>query len=109
MCGLIEIKEYIQLYTTAAENAIRAGFDGVELHGAGGFLIDQFTQDVTNKRTDDYGGSIEKRAKFALEIIESISSAIGVSRVSIRFSPWGEFNGMLFLYGLCFIELNCII
>jgi NADPH2 dehydrogenase len=90
---LIEIKDYIRLYTAAAENAIRAGFDGVELHGANGYLIDQFTQDVANKRTDEYGGSIEKRANFALEIIESISNVIGASRVSIRFSPWGEFNG----------------
>jgi NADPH2 dehydrogenase len=95
----IEIKEYIQWYTTAAENAIRAGFDGVELHGASGYLIDQFIQDVSNKRTDDYGGSIEKRARFALEIVDSVANAIGASKVGIRFSPWGDVNGKLFSYG----------
>ncbi|EKM53347.1 uncharacterized protein PHACADRAFT_147821 [Phanerochaete carnosa HHB-10118-sp] len=87
-----EIKEYIGLYGTAAKNAVRAGFDGVELHGANGYLIDQFTQDVTNKRTDEYGGSVENRARFALDVLDAAVKAIGESRVSIRFSPWGEFN-----------------
>lgn len=90
-----EIKDYVQYYTNAAKNAMRAGFDGVEIHNANGYLPDQFLQDVANKRTDEYGGSIENRARFTLEIVDSISSAIGGNKVGIRFSPWGEFNGML--------------
>ncbi|EED82233.1 predicted protein [Postia placenta Mad-698-R] len=89
-----EIKEYIQLYTDGALNAVRAGFDGVELHGASGYLIDQFTQDVSNKRTDEYGGSIENRCRFALEIIESVSKAIGADKVGIKFGPWVTLQGM---------------
>ena len=80
---------------TAAENAIRAGFDGVELHGANGYFIDQFIQDVTNRRTDEYGGTIENRARFVLEVVDSICNAIGGNKVGIRLSPWGEFNGKL--------------
>ncbi|OSX61257.1 hypothetical protein POSPLADRAFT_1146971 [Postia placenta MAD-698-R-SB12] len=89
-----EIKEYVQLYTDGALNAVRAGFDGVELHGASGYLIDQFTQDVSNKRTDEYGGSIENRCRFALEIIESVSKAIGADKVGIKFGPWVTLQGM---------------
>ena len=88
-----EIKGYIAAYTTAAQNAVRAGFDGVELHGANGYLIDQFLQDVSNKRTDAYGGSIENRARFALEIIDSVAGAIGAHRTAIRLSPWGDVQG----------------
>lgn len=88
-----EIKEYVQLYATAAKNAVRAGFDGVEIHGANGYLIDQFTQDTANKRTDDYGGSIENRARFALEVADAVVAAIGESKTGIRLSPWGSFNG----------------
>ncbi|KIJ46846.1 hypothetical protein M422DRAFT_206127 [Sphaerobolus stellatus SS14] len=84
-----EIKEYVQLYIQAAKNAIEAGFDGVEIHGANGYLIDQFIKDVVNKRTDDYGGSIENRARFPLEIIEGVVKAVGEDRTAIRFSPWG--------------------
>ncbi|OSX62236.1 hypothetical protein POSPLADRAFT_1056819 [Postia placenta MAD-698-R-SB12] len=89
-----EIKEYIQLYTTAAINSVRAGFDGVELHGANGYLIDQFLQDVSNKRTDEYGGSIENRSRFALDVIDSVVKAIGPEKVGIRLSPWGTFQSM---------------
>ncbi|KZT71225.1 NADH:flavin oxidoreductase/NADH oxidase [Daedalea quercina L-15889] len=89
-----EIKEYIDAYTNASVNAVRAGFDGVELHGANGFLIDQFLQDVSNKRTDQYGGSVENRSRFALEIIESITKAIGAERTAIRLSPWGYVQDM---------------
>ncbi|OSX62193.1 hypothetical protein POSPLADRAFT_1143343 [Postia placenta MAD-698-R-SB12] len=89
-----EIHEYVQLYTAAATNAIRAGFDGVELHGANGYLIDQFLQDVSNKRTDEYGGSVENRCRFALEIIDSVVKAIGVNKVAIRLSPWSTFQDM---------------
>lgn len=89
-----EVKEYVQLYATAAKNAVRAGFDGVEIHGANGYLIDQFTQDVSNKRTDEYGGSVENRARFALEVAKAVSDAVGEEKTGIRLSPWGAFNDM---------------
>ncbi|EPS98169.1 NADH flavin oxidoreductase/NADH oxidase [Fomitopsis schrenkii] len=89
-----EIKEYFDAYANAARNAVRAGFDGVELHGANGYLIDQFLQDVSNHRTDAYGGSIENRARFALEVIEVIAKAIGPERTAIRLSPWGDVQDM---------------
>lgn len=91
----IEVKEYIQLYAIAAKNAIHAGFDGVEIHGANGYLIDQFTQDMSNKRTDEYGGSIENRTRFALDVTDAVCKAIGESKTGIRLSPWGAFNGWL--------------
>ena len=72
---------------------MRAGFDGVELHGANGYLIDQFLQDVSNRRTDEYGGSIENRSRFALEVIEAVSKAIGQERTAIRLSPWNDVHG----------------
>ncbi|KAJ7850142.1 hypothetical protein B0H13DRAFT_2401508 [Mycena leptocephala] len=89
-----EIKEYVGLYAQAAKNAIEAGFDGIEIHGANGYLVDQFLQDVSNKRTDEYGGSIENRARFALEIIDAVAAAIGAERTAIRFSPWSTFQEM---------------
>jgi len=89
-----EILEYIQLYKQAALNAIEAGMDGVEIHGANGYLIDQFLQDVSNKRTDAWGGSIEKRAKFGLEVSKAVVGAIGAERVGIRMSPFSPFQGM---------------
>lgn len=91
-----EIQEYIALYAVAAKNAIRAGFDGVEIHSANGYLLDQFIQDVTNHRTDEYGGSIENRARFALEVAEAVSKAIGENKTAIRLSPWGKFQGGFF-------------
>ncbi|KAG2057915.1 FMN-linked oxidoreductase [Suillus hirtellus] len=89
-----EIKGYVATYATAAKNAIRAGFDGVEIHGANGYLIDQFMQDVSNERTDEYGGSIENRARFALEITDAVVEAIGAERTGFRMSPWGILSGM---------------
>ncbi|KZP23958.1 NADH:flavin oxidoreductase/NADH oxidase [Athelia psychrophila] len=91
---IAEVREYVQLYATAAENAITAGFDGVEVHGANGYLIDQFTQDVSNQRTDAYGGNIENRARFALEIVDAVVQKVGARRTGIRFSPWGHYNDM---------------
>jgi NADPH2 dehydrogenase len=88
-----EIKEYVATYVTAAKNAIRAGFDGVEVHGANGCLIDQFIQDVTNQRTDEYGGSIENRARFALEVVDAVVEAVGAERTGFRISPWGVISG----------------
>jgi len=91
---LSEIKEFVQLYAQAAENAVEAGFDGVEIHGANGYLIDQFLRDVSNKRTDEYGGSIENRSRFALEVVNAIVERIGAERVGIRLSPWGDVQDM---------------
>ncbi|KAI0834526.1 NADH:flavin oxidoreductase/NADH oxidase family protein [Hypoxylon sp. FL0890] len=89
-----EIQSFVANYAQAARNAVEAGFDGVEIHGANGYLVDQFIQDVSNQRTDRYGGSIENRARFALEIANAIVAAIGAERVGIRLSPWSTFQGM---------------
>jgi NADPH2 dehydrogenase len=89
-----EVREYVKLYAQAAKNAIEAGFDGVEIHGANGYLLDQFTQDVSNQRTDAYGGSIEKRARFPLEVAKAVADAVGADRVGYRISPFSEFQGM---------------
>jgi NADPH2 dehydrogenase len=89
-----EIQEYIKDYAQAAKNAIEAGFDGVEVHGANGYLIDQFTQDTANKRTDRWGGSVENRARFALEVTKAVVAAVGAERTGIRLSPWSVFQGM---------------
>ncbi|KAJ6479016.1 hypothetical protein C8R45DRAFT_1063279 [Mycena sanguinolenta] len=92
--NVAEIKEYVGLYAQAAKNAIEAGFDGIEVHGANGYLVDQFLQDVSNKRTDEYRGSVENRARFALEVVDAVSAAIGSERTAIRFSPWSPFLEM---------------
>lgn len=89
-----EIWEYVGLYKQAAKNAIEAGFDGVEIHGANGYLIDQFLQDVSNQRTDAWGGSVEKRARFGLEVSKAVVEAIGAERTGIRMSPFSPFQGM---------------
>ncbi|KAJ5097417.1 hypothetical protein N7456_008138 [Penicillium angulare] len=89
-----DIADFVNLYAQSAENAIEAGFDGVELHGANGYLIDQFTQDVSNKRDDGYGGSIEGRSRFCLEAVEAVVNAIGAHRTALRLSPWSTFQGM---------------
>jgi NADPH2 dehydrogenase len=89
-----EIKEYIGLYAQAAKNAVEAGFDGVEIHGANGYLIDQFLQDVSNDRTDAWGGSIENRARFGLEVSKAVIAAVGAERTGIRMSPFSPFQGM---------------
>ncbi|KAG6828462.1 hypothetical protein H0H92_007871 [Tricholoma furcatifolium] len=90
-----EIQEYVSWYARAAHNAVhRAGFDGVEVHGANGYLIDQFLQDTSNTRTDDYGGSVEKRSQFALEVVDAVVKAVGPERTGIRLSPWSLFQDM---------------
>lgn len=81
-------------YVQAARNAIEAGFDGIELHGANGYLLEQFIRPNSNQRTDKYGGSIENRARFVLEVAEAASAAIGKDKVGIRLSPYGVFNDM---------------
>jgi N-ethylmaleimide reductase len=82
-----EIAEVVAAYRRGAANAIRAGFDGVEIHGANGYLIDQFLRDGANKRTDRYGGPVENRARFALEVVDAVVAEIGAGRVGIRLSP----------------------
>ncbi|OQS02877.1 hypothetical protein THRCLA_04796 [Thraustotheca clavata] len=83
-----EIADIVELYAIAAKNCVDvAGFDGVEIHGANGCLVDQFLRDGSNKRTDNYGGSIENRARFAFEVLKAVSDAIGSDRVGIRISP----------------------
>ena len=89
-----EIHQYIKDYTHAAKSAIEAGFDGVEIHGANGYLIDQFTHDNSNQRTDSWGGSVENRARFAIEVTKSIVASVGANRTSIRLSPWSPFQSM---------------
>src|SRR5579859_5292430 len=92
--GIEEIPRLIGDYVTAARNAIDAGFDGVELHGANGYLIDQFLRDGSNRRTDRYGGTAQNRARFLIEVIEAIVGEWGVDRVGVRLSPTNPFNGM---------------
>ncbi|KZV88889.1 FMN-linked oxidoreductase [Exidia glandulosa HHB12029] len=91
-----EIDEMVTFYADAAKNAVfGAGFDGVEIHGANGYLVDQFINEVTNNRTDEYGGSIEKRLKFPLRVVDAVIQAVGVSRTAIRLSPYERFSNML--------------
>lgn len=82
-----EIHQIVQDYAQAARNAIAAGFDGVELHGANGYLIEQFTDSQTNRRTDEYGGSLENRLRFLKEVVTAVVGAIGRERVGIRQAP----------------------
>ncbi|KAI5079642.1 hypothetical protein GOP47_0005121 [Adiantum capillus-veneris] len=84
-----EIPLIVNDFKMAARNAIAAGFDGIEIHGAHGYLIDQFMKDGVNDRTDQYGGSLENRCRFALEIVDAITEEIGPQRVGIRLSPFG--------------------
>jgi len=89
-----EIPQIIEQYKAATHNALRAGFDGVEIFSAQGHLVEQFLQDGSNKRTDRYGGSLENRARFLLEIVDAAASVIGRDRVGVRVSPSSTFNGM---------------
>ncbi|KAK5137502.1 hypothetical protein LTR08_008480 [Meristemomyces frigidus] len=90
-----DIDGFTQDYANAARNAMKAGFDGVEIHGANGYLIDQFWQDTANQRTDKYGGSIENRARFGLGVTEAVIEAVGDSKkVAMRLSPWFIGQGM---------------
>jgi NADPH2 dehydrogenase len=90
-----EIGTYVQWYAAVAEKAVnKAGFDGVELHFANGYLPDQFLQDVSNQRAGEYGGSIKNRARFPIEIIDAIANTVGEDRVGFRISPWNPWQGM---------------
>jgi N-ethylmaleimide reductase len=90
-----EIPAIVAAYAQGAKNAIEAGFDGVEVHGANGYLIDQFLRDGANQRTDGYGGSIEKRARFLFEVLDAVTAAIGADRVGLRLSPLNSYNSMV--------------
>jgi N-ethylmaleimide reductase len=89
-----DIKANIAEFVQAAKNAASAGFDGIELHSANGYLLEQFIRPNTNLRTDAYGGTIENRARFVLEVAEAVVGAIGKDKVGIRLSPFGVFNDM---------------
>jgi N-ethylmaleimide reductase len=91
---LHEIPGIIEEFRSAAERALRAGFDGVEIHGANGYLPDQFLQDGTNKRTDEYGGPIENRARFMLQVTQAAISVWGADRVGVRIAPSGTYGSM---------------
>lgn len=91
-----QIKETVQDYVKAARLSKKAGFDGVEVHGANGYLLDQFLQSCSNKRNDEYGGSMENRARFLMEVLDAIiaDGAYPAERIGIRLSPNGAFGGM---------------
>jgi N-ethylmaleimide reductase len=89
-----EIPVIIAEFGAGAARAKAAGFDGVEIHGANGYLPDQFLQDGTNKRTDDYGGSLENRARFLLEVTQAAIDVFGADRVGVRLTPSGEYGSM---------------
>ena len=89
-----EIPRYVEMFRLAAQNAKQAGFDGVQIHGAHGYLIDNFLRDGVNARTDAYGGSVPNRARFLLEVADAVISVWGAKRVAVRISPLVPFNDM---------------
>jgi len=89
-----EIAAIVQDYGEAAKRAMDAGFDGVELHAANGYLVDQFLQDGSNKRSDEFGGSLVNRTRLLSEIVRVLSSVWGADRVAVRIGPYGTWNGM---------------
>ena len=91
---LKEIPEIVAQFKRGAANAKRAGFDGVEIHGANGYLLDQFLQDSTNQRTDEYGGTIENRARLMLEVVDAVTSVWGADRVGLHLAPRGDAHDM---------------
>ncbi len=118
---LDEIKQLRADYAQASINALKAGFDGIEIHAAGGFLVDTFLQETTNQRNDQYGGSVENRFRFLKEITEDAIEIWGADRIGVKLSPTSEYNSMgdgdvantfqfvitqLNSYGLAFLEVN---
>lgn len=92
--ALSELPGVVADYRRGAENALRAGFDGVEVHGANGYLLDQFLQDGSNHRTDEYGGSIANRARLMLEVVDAAIAVWGAGRVGLHLAPRGDGQGM---------------
>ncbi|RLO02199.1 hypothetical protein DYB28_003049 [Aphanomyces astaci] len=93
--AIADIPHIVALYSAAATAAVaKAGFDGVEVHAANGYLIDQFLRDGSNKRTDGYGGSLENRTKFLSDVLEAVTKAVGAEKVGVRFSPLNSYNSM---------------
>lgn len=90
-----EIAGLVAEFAQSAAYAIEAGFDGVELHGANGYLLEQFLNSASNKRTDDYGGSLENRNRFVLEVAQAVADVIGKEKLGIRLSPYGVFNDIV--------------
>ena len=90
-----DIRQTRDEFVHSAQCAIDAGFDGVELHAANGYLLEQFLNTASNQRTDEYGGSVENRARFVLEVAEAVAATIGADRLGIRLSPYGAFNAMV--------------
>ncbi|CAG8052502.1 unnamed protein product [Penicillium nalgiovense] len=86
-----KIKQTIRDFVNASKNTIRAGFNGVEIHGANGYLLDQFIQDVSNKLDDEYGGNVENRSHLLDDVIKAVVHAIGPERIGLRLSPWSTF------------------
>ena len=89
-----DIQAAIEEFAQAARNAVAAGFDGIELHAANGYLLEQFIRPNSNTRTDRYGGAIENRARFVLKVVDATAQAIGKDKIGIRLSPFGVFNDM---------------
>ncbi|KAM0897501.1 hypothetical protein ACQ4PT_022527 [Festuca glaucescens] len=86
-----EIPAIVDDFRKAARNAVQAGFDGVEIHGGNGYLIEQFLKDSANNRDDDYGGSLENQCRFALEVVDAVAKEVGGHRVGIRLSPFMDY------------------
>lgn len=102
-----EIQEYVDLFATAARYAVEgAGFDGVDIHGGVG-LIDHFLKSDMNDRTDEYGGSVEGRCKFALEVVDAVVKAVGEARVGLKINPWSKFYGESFCSCHAATDLLC--
>jgi N-ethylmaleimide reductase len=91
---IVEMSYLVDQYVRAAKRAVEAGFDGIEIHGANGYLLDQFLESGTNRRTDDYGGQIANRARLLMEVIEGVLGVWSADRVGVRLSPLGTFNDM---------------
>jgi N-ethylmaleimide reductase len=89
-----EIHQVVEDYRKAAQNALKAGFDGFEIHAANGYLIDQFLRDGSNQRTDEYGGSLSNRLRFLLQIVDAVVSVFGPQRTGVRISPANPYNSM---------------
>lgn len=92
--SISEIKDVVGQYKLGAENAMKAGFDGVEIHGANGYLIDQFLQNSVNQREDEYGGSVENRMRFMLEVVDAVTGVWGADRVGMHLAPRGDSHDM---------------